>query len=289
MSPIGRKDRNESDRIECCSREERTGPGDRGRPIKKGTRARPVPARSMSEDKTHCGQQFSRSRHRPRSPRTHFCSMNRVGIGRRVTSLSAQGQGGPMNPSHKQPHKKRGRNLSLELLEDRQLLSAGEGSTFAIMSGNVATAKQVSSVPFIINPNDFTAARNGRFLLGIDVAANPSTTIQPEIVSVRTANGRIAGNLIRSVYTRQIIQSKKLADPLSSAVLLFLRVPKAGQAPADYSVQVRGANNTTGNYLLGFYLPGDVAGTGTVTTADLQTIKSDLGVTANSSNYSFDA
>jgi len=194
-----------------------------------------------------------------------------------------------MNPSHKQPHKKRGRNLSLELLEDRQLLSAGEGSTFAIMSGNVATAKQVSSVPFIINPNDFTAARNGRFLLGIDVAANPSTTIQPEIVSVRTANGRIAGNLIRSVYTRQIIQSKKLADPLSSAVLLFLRVPKAGQAPADYSVQVRGANNTTGNYLLGFYLPGDVAGTGTVTTADLQTIKSDLGVTANSSNYSFDA
>src|SRR5271157_1459319 len=243
----------------------------------------------MSEDKAHCGQQFSRSRHRPRSPRTHFCSMNRLGIGRRVTSLSAEGQGGPMYPSHKQPHKKRGRNLSLELLEDRQLLSAGEGSTFAIMSGTVATAKQVSSVQFKINPSDFTPARNGKILLGIDVAADPSTTIQPEIVSVKNARGQIAGGLIHSAYTRQIIQAKKLTDPLSSAVMISLPVPKAGQPPAVYTVQVRAANNTTGDYLLGFYLPGDVAGTGTVTTADLQTIKSDIGVTASSSNYSFDA
>jgi len=66
-------------------------------------------------------------------------------------------------------------------------------------------------------------------------------------------------------------------------------VPKASQAPAVYTVQVRAANKTTGDYLLGFYLPGDVAGTGTVTQADLQTIKSDLGVTASSSNYNFDA
>jgi len=193
-----------------------------------------------------------------------------------------------MNPSHKQPHKKRGRVLSLELLEDRQLLSAGEGSTFAIMSGTVASAKQLSSVPFIINPNDFTPTRSGKFLLGIDVAADPNTSIQPEIVSVKNAQGREV-SLIHSVYTRAIVKSKKLTDPVSSAVLLFLRVPKAGQAPADYTVQVRGANNTTGDYLLGYYLPGDVAGTGTVTTADLQTIKSDLGVTASSSNYSFDA
>ncbi|MGA2702146.1 MAG: Ig-like domain-containing protein [Isosphaeraceae bacterium] len=194
-----------------------------------------------------------------------------------------------MNPSHKQPHKKRGRNLSLELLEDRQLLSAGEGSTFAIMSGTVATAKQVSSVQFKINPSDFTPARNGKILLGIDVAADPSTSIQPEIVSVKNAHGQIAGGLIHSAYTRQIIKSKGLTDPISSAVLISLPVPKAGQAPAVYTVQVRAANKTTGDYLLGFYLPGDVAGTGTVTAADLQTIKSLIGVTASASNYNFDA
>ena len=194
-----------------------------------------------------------------------------------------------MYPSHKQPHKKRGRNLSLELLEDRQLLSAGEGSTFAIMSGNVATARQVSSVQFEINPNDFTPARDGKILLGIDVAADPSTSVQPEIVSVKNAHGQVAGGLIHSAYTRQIIKAKKLTDPISSAVLISLPVPKPGQAPAVYTVQVRAANSTTGDYLLGFYLPGDVAGTGTVTQADLQTIKSLIGVTASASNYNFDA
>ena len=47
--------------------------------------------------------------------------------------------------------------------------------------------------------------------------------------------------------------------------------------------------SSTGSYLAGFYLPGDVAGTGTVTQADLQTIKKDKGMTAVNSNYNFDA
>ncbi len=194
-----------------------------------------------------------------------------------------------MYPSQKQPKKTRGRKFSLELLEDRQLMSSGEGSTFAIMSGNVATANQVSSVQFQISPNDFTPTRSGRILLGIDVAADPSTTVQPEIVSVKNAHGRIAGPLIHSVYTRAIIKANKLTNPVSSAVMISIPVPKAGQAPATYTVQVRAANKTTGDYLLGFYLPGDVAGTGTVTTADLQTIKSDLGAASGSSKYNFDA
>jgi len=194
-----------------------------------------------------------------------------------------------MYPSHKQPHKKRGRQFSLELLEDRQLLSSGEGSTFAIMSGSVAKANQVSSVQFQISPSDFTPAKNGRFLLGIDVAANPSTSVQPQVVAVRNARGGSAGELIHSVYTRAIIKANKLTDPMTSAVMISLPVPKAGQAPAVYTVQVRGANKTTGDYLLGFYLPGDVAGTGTVTTTDLQTIKTDMGAASGASNYSFDA
>ena len=45
---------------------------------------------------------------------------------------------------------------------------------------------------------------------------------------------------------------------MSSAVLATIRVPKAGQAPMVYTVQVQGASETTGKYLVGFYLPGDV-------------------------------
>lgn len=167
-------------------------------------------------------------------------------------------------------------------------MSSGEGSTFAIMSGAVATAKQVSSMPFVVSSNNFKPAKNGKILMGIDVAANPTTSIQPQIISVKTAGGHSVP-LIHSIYTRAIIKSKGLTNPVSSAVLFFVPVPKSGHPAADYSVQVKGANNTTGDYLLGFYLAGDVAGTGTVTTSDLQTIKSDLGVQASSSKYSFDA
>ena len=46
-----------------------------------------------------------------------------------------------------------------ELLEDRMVLSAGEGSTFAIMPGSVTTAGQVSTINFKIDPTLFTAAK----------------------------------------------------------------------------------------------------------------------------------
>jgi hypothetical protein len=54
-------------------------------------------------------------------------------------------------------------------------------------------------------------------------------------------------------------------------------------------VQVEGLEGTTGTYLVGYYLPGDVAGTGEVTKADLKTIRQDKGMTAEAANYNFDA
>ena len=55
---------------------------------------------------------------------------------------------------------------------------------------------------------------------------------------------------------------------------MTLKVPATGQPAADYTVQVKGLDATTGKYLVGFYLPGDVTGAGTVTQADIKTIKS---------------
>ena len=78
-----------------------------------------------------------------------------------------------------------------EILEDRLVLSAGEGSTFAIMPGQVTTAGQVSTINFKIDPTMFTAPRkDGKLVLGVDVAAatssSSSTTsvVAPEIVSI---------------------------------------------------------------------------------------------------------
>lgn len=192
-----------------------------------------------------------------------------------------------MSPSHKHTRKKRGPNFSLEMLEERQLLSAGMGSTFAIIPGSVTTVGQVSSVQFKIDPSQFTTARGGKILLGIDVAADPSSNIKPAIVSIKTASGRLAAQVHHSFYSQALVKANNLGSPMSSAVLATIRVPKDGQPPAVYTVQVQGASKTTGNYLLGFFLPGDVSGAGTVTTTDIQTIISKLGASSTSSNYSF--
>ena len=157
------------------------------------------------------------------------------------------------------------------------------------MPGTISSAGQTTSIQFKIDPSQFTATKRGTILLGLDVAAASGSTVVPEIVSVKNASGRSAGPLIHAVYTAQIIKAQKLKDPISSAVMIKMPIPKTGAGAATYTVQIKGGANTTVRYLLGFYLPGDVAGTGQVTTADLQTIKQDLGATPSSSKYSFDA
>ncbi len=89
--------------------------------------------------------------------------------------------------------------LAPEVLEDRVVLSAGEGSTFAIMPGTVTTAGQVSTIDFKIDPTMFTTPKkNGDIVLGIDIAAATATscssttsTLKPEIVSVTDPSGHV--------------------------------------------------------------------------------------------------
>jgi Dockerin type I domain len=185
--------------------------------------------------------------------------------------------------------------LAPDFLEDRVVLSSGQGSTFAIIPGTVTTAGQVSTVNFKLNPTMFTTPkRNGDIELGIDIAAASPTssttasTLQPQIVSVTDASGHTV-RVQHSKYNAKVAKANKLGDTQTSASLVTLKLPANGQSAVDYSVQVKGLDSTTGMYLLGFYLPGDVAGTGQVTNADLKTIKKDRGLTAESSNYNFDA
>jgi Dockerin type I domain len=185
--------------------------------------------------------------------------------------------------------------LAPDFLEDRVVLSAGQGSTFAIIPGTVATAGQVSTVNFMLNPTMFTTPkRNGDIELGIDVAAASPTssttaaTLEPQIVSVTDASGHTI-RVQHSKYDPKVAKANKLGDAQTSASLVTLKLPATGQPSVEYSVQVKGLASTTGTYLLGFYLPGDVAGTGQVTNADLKTIKKDKGMTAESANYNFDA
>ena len=175
------------------------------------------------------------------------------------------------------------------------VLSAGEGSTFAIMPGSVTTAGQVTTIDFKIDPTMFTAPhKNGKLVLGVDVAAatastssSTTATLTPEIVSITDPSGHVV-RAQHAKYNPKVAKANKLSNSATTAVLFSVTVPKTGQPAADYSIQIKGLDATTGQYLLGFYLPGDVAGTGTVTKADIQSIKKSNGMTAQNSAYNFD-
>jgi Dockerin type I domain len=203
-----------------------------------------------------------------------------------------------MNASQESRRRRRGVFLGPEPLEGRIVMSSGEGSTFAIMPGTVATAGQVSSLSFKIDPTLFTAPKkdHGKITIGIDIApATPSTssstttsTLKPEIVSVTDPNGHVV-RVQHATYDPKVAKENHLGQTTTSAVIVPVQVPAKGQPAGVYSVQVKGLQSTTGTYLVGFYLPGDVDGTGTVTKADITTIKSYVGMTAENSKYNFDA
>ena len=89
-------------------------------------------------------------------------------------------------------------------------------------------------------------------------------------------------------YYPKIAKANHLGNAPTSAVLFTIKPPASGD-PATYTVQVKGLDHTTGEYLLGFYLPGDANGDGTVNSTDITTIKSLIGDAATNSNYNFDA
>lgn len=196
----------------------------------------------------------------------------------------------------------RRRCLTPEVLEDRMVLSAGEGSTFAIIPASVTTAGKMSNVPFTVSSSLFTPAAkmHGKIMLGVDVTAvtpdgstasnlpTTATAVKPEIISVTSSTGQVIP-VGHTHYYGKIARANHLGNTPTSAGLFTIKVPKADQGAATYTVQVKGLEHSTGQYLLGFYLPGDTAGTGTVTKTDITTIKSLLGDAATNSNYNFDA
>ena len=202
-----------------------------------------------------------------------------------------------MNQSNQSRPRRRRIQPAPDVLEDRVVLSAGEGSTFAIMPGAVAGPGIIGSTTFQISPTLFSSPqKDGRIVVGIDItpavanSSGSSTTspLKPEIVSLKDSSGHVI-HVQHAKYNPAVMKANKITQSTTSATLVTLKVPPTGQAPNTYTVQVKGLHATSGTYLLGFYLPGDVTGAGTVTAADIKTIKSEHGLRSSNSKYQFDA
>ncbi len=194
-----------------------------------------------------------------------------------------------MKPSNELPRKRRERLCSVDRLEDRTVMSAGMGSTFAIVPGTIAAAGQVSTAQFKIDPGYFTGGKGGRLVVGVDVAADPSSAVKPSIVSIQAEGSRRPIRVQHATYAHSVVKAQGLATPVSSAVTATLNVPPAGSPPTSYTLNVKGLSGTTGKYLLGFFLPGDTNGDGSVDQTDVKAIKSSMGASSGSTNYKFDA
>jgi hypothetical protein len=192
-----------------------------------------------------------------------------------------------MNPS--QPSKRRrAARLAPEALEARELLTGGAGSTFAIVTGSITKANQPAAVTFTIDPSHFTIPK-GKFTVGIDVAPASGATISPQIIAVKSATGA-ALPITHSSYSANL--TSVTAGAPTTAVLAQVQLDhKNPNGSVTYTVDVRGAKGTTGQFLLGFYLPGDTNGDGTVNATDIQTIESEMNSNASQTNtkYTFDA
>lgn len=194
-----------------------------------------------------------------------------------------------MYPSKHSSRRRRTIGLGAEALESRSLMTGGAGNTFAIIPGTITQPGGTVSIPFTINPANFTLPKHA-FTIGIDVVPQTGSNLKPLIISVTNPHNAIVPQTFHSIYDPHLSHLAVASGAGTSAVLSpLVQYPHQPNRPATYTVQVQAQGQTTGSFLLGFYLPGDVQGTGTVTKADLQMVKAIGKVRAGNPKYNFSA
>ena len=195
-----------------------------------------------------------------------------------------------MNPDRPADRRRPRARFQPEMLETRALMTGGAGNTFAILPATIATAGQKVTVPFAYAPNLMTLTPKHQITLGVDVAAQADSAAVPKIVGIEDLQTHKMIPMTRAVYSKVVQKASTGLSSQTTAVLVTLKMT-ATQAKSshDYALVVQGVGKNTGQFLVGFYLPGDVDGNGTVDATDLAAVKQDLNTNANSPNYVFAA
>src|SRR5579864_7907489 len=194
-----------------------------------------------------------------------------------------------MHPSIPSARRRQKIQLSPEVLETRSLLTGGAGNTFAIVPGTIATAGGSTTVSFTISPEFFTLSK-GKLVIGIDVAPQSGSTVQPYISRIDNQHNQLVPQAIHTIYNPHRSHAAVARGAGTRAVLVPLTLsPRQANQPVTYTATIVGQSNSGGGFLTGFYLPGDVDGDGIVNQNDVNLVRSALGSKAGDSRYNFDA
>ncbi len=182
-----------------------------------------------------------------------------------------------MNPFKRAPRRRHQVQPGAEALETRQLLTGGAGNTFAIIPSTIDTPNGTVSVSFTLDQTHFTRPK-GKVAMGIDVVPDPAGTLKPLISSVTDPHGDVVPQTIHAIYDPTVKHRQVANGRTTSAVISpITSFPSDATAPVTFTTQVQSTAKTTGKFLLGFYLPGDANGDGSVDKADLKIVKAQRG------------
>jgi len=171
-------------------------------------------------------------------------------------------------------------------LERRDVPASNLGNTFAIVPGEITKAGDGAVIQVKLTSDLFTLPK-GKATLGVAVAATTASTVQPMISKV--VNGSNKSVIQPPDNTGgKAVKAAVITTKAATPSLLNVQLGR-GQKSSSYTVSVKDKASTTGNFLSGFYLPGDANGDLKVDKTDLAAIKSLMGVKVGDTKYSFNA
>jgi hypothetical protein len=172
-------------------------------------------------------------------------------------------------------------------LERREVMTTSSmGNTFAILPGEIAAASDSAEVRVNLTRELFTMPR-GSATLGVAVAASQGSAVQPVIANVTDGANRSIGQSNTAGLGRNEATSADQAK-MAQPTLLNVRLGRR-QSVSPVSVSVKDKAAAKGEFLTGFYLPGDADGDLKVTKKDVAAIKALKGVKVGATNYDFNA
>jgi len=168
------------------------------------------------------------------------------------------------------PWPRKRRRPALDVLEQRQLLSATvPANTLDIVQGNVASPGAIAEVSVPVTAHNI----NGRIPIVIGTATSPTegSTLLPQVVAAIGPNGKRLALQQGAPYNAQT----------HGEATAFVQVG----TPGTMTLEVTGAQGTSGSFQLREYLPGDILGNGQVTYADLAAFPKSFRTQIGDANY----